>query len=201
MPGETMEDIEFAGLIARVKEGDEVAIGRLIERFGPDVRMMVRRRLPARLRSQFDTVDFTQVVWQSVIVDCRERSEPFEDPRHLLRFLAGVVHNKVTQEYRRRTRTRKYDIGREEPLYVRRGDRDVPRELPADDPTPSEAVQAGDRMDQLTAGRSPTKIRIVELRREGLTIDEVAARLDLHEKAVRRVIDSLRSRVEAPRWR
>jgi RNA polymerase sigma-70 factor (ECF subfamily) len=196
-----MDDIEFAGLIARVKEGDQEAIGRLIERFGPEVRMMVRRRLPARLRSQFDTVDFTQVVWQSVIVDCRDRAEPFQDPRHLLGFLAGVVHNKVAQEYRRRTRTRKYDIGREEPLYVRRGDRDVPRELPADDPTPSEAVQADDRMDQLTAGRSPTEIRIVELRREGLTIDEVAARLDLHEKAVRRVIDSLRSRVEAPRWR
>jgi RNA polymerase sigma factor (sigma-70 family) len=196
-----MDDIEFAGLIARVKEGDEAAIGRLIERFDLEVRMMVRRRLPARLRSQFDTVDFTQVVWQSVIVDCRERAEPFEDSRHLLGFLAGVVHNKVAQEYRRRTRTRKYDIGREEPLYVRRGDRDVPRELPADDPTPSEAVQADDRMDQLTAGRSPTEVRIVELRREGLTIDEVAARLDLHEKAVRRVIDSLRSRVEAPRWR
>ncbi len=196
-----MDDIEFAGLIARVKEGDEAAIGRLIERFGPEVRMMVRRRLPARLRSQFDTVDFTQVVWQSVIADCRERAEPFDDSKHLLGFLAGVVHNKVAQEFRRRTRTRKYDIGREEPLYVRRGDRDVPRDLPADDPTPSEAVQAGDRLDQLTAGRSPTEVRIVELRREGLTIDEVAARLDLHEKAVRRVIASLRSRMEAPPWR
>ncbi len=196
-----MDDIEFAGLIARVKEGDEAAIGRLIDRFGPEVRMMVRRRLPARLRSQFDTVDFTQVVWQSVIADCRERSEAFRDPRHLLGFLAGVVHNKVAHEYRRRTRTRKYDIGREEPLYVRRGDRVVPRELPADDPTPSEAVQAGDRMDQLTAGRSPTEVRIIELRREGLTIDEVAARLELHEKAVRRVINSLRARLEAPPWR
>jgi RNA polymerase sigma-70 factor (ECF subfamily) len=136
-----------------------------------------------------------------VIADCRERAEPFDDPKHLLGFLAGVVHNKVAQEFRRRTRTRKYDIGREEPLYIRRGDRDVPRDLAADDPTPSEAVQADDRLDQLVAGRSPTEIRIVELRREGLTIDEVAARLDLHEKAVRRVLDSLRSRMGVPRWR
>lgn len=196
-----MDDIEFAELIARVKEGDEGAIGRLVERFGPEVRTMVRRRLPARLRTQFDTVDFTQVVWQSVLADCRERPEPFEDQRRLLAFLAGVVHNKVAQEYRRRTRTRKYDIGREERLYVRRGDRDVPRDLPADDPTPSEAVQAADRLDQLVAGRSPTEVRIVELRREGLTIDEVAAQLDMHEKAVRRVIASLRSRVEGRTWR
>ena len=196
-----MDDIDFAGLIARVKEGDEAAIRRLIERFGPEVRMMVRRRLPARLRNQFDTVDFTQVVWNSVIVDCRDRSEPFEDAKHLLGFLAGVVHNKIAQEYRRRTRTRKYDIGREQPLYVRKGDRDVPREVAADDPTPSETVQADDRLEQLVAGRSPLEVRIVELRREGLTIDEVAARLDLHEKAVRRVIDSIRARMEARRWR
>ena len=196
-----MDDIDFAGLIAQVKEGDEAAIGRLIERFGPEVRMMVRRRLPARLRNQFDTVDFTQDVWSSVIAGCRDRAEPFEDPKHLLGFLAGVVHNKVAQEFRRRTRTRKYDIGREEPLYIRRGGRDVVREVPADDPTPSEAVQADDRLEQLVAGRSPVEVRIVELRRQGLTIDEVAARLDLHEKAVRRVIDSIRARMEARRWR
>jgi RNA polymerase sigma-70 factor (ECF subfamily) len=195
-----MDNIDFAGLIAQVKEGDDAAIRRLIERFGPEVRMMVRRRLPARLRSQFDTVDFTQVVWNSVIVDCRDRSEPFDDAKHLLGFLAGVVHNKIAQEYRRRTRTRKYDIGREQPLYIRKGDRDVPREVAADDPTPSETVQAEDRLEQLVAGRSPLEVRIVELRREGLTIDEVAARLDLHEKAVRRVIVSIRSRMEARRW-
>lgn len=195
-----MDDIDFARLIARVKEGDEAAIGGLIERFGPEVRMMVRRRLPARLRSQFDTVDFTQVVWNSVIADCRDRAEPFEDPRHLLGFLAGVVHNKIAGEFRRRTRTRKYDIGREEPLYVRRGGREVPREVAAADPTPSEAVQADDRLEQIVAGRSPLEVRIVELRREGLTIDEVAARLEMHEKAVRRVLGSIRERLEARRW-
>lgn len=196
-----MDDIDFTGLIAQVKDGDEAAIGRLIERFGPEVRMMVRRRLPAKLRNQFDTVDFTQVVWNSVIADCRDRAEPFDDPKHLLGFLAGVVHNKVAGEYRRRTRTRKYDIGREEPMYVRRGGREVLREVAADDPTPSETVQADDRLEQLVAGRSPVEVRIVELRRQGLTIDEVAARLELHEKAVRRVIDSIRDRMEARRWR
>ena len=195
-----MDDIDFTGLIAWVKEGDEAAISRLIERYGPEVRMMVRRRLPAKLRNQFDTVDFTQVVWSSVITDCRDRAEPFDDPKHLLGFLAGVVHNKITAEYRRRTKTRKYDIGREEPLYVRKGGREVPREVPADDPTPSEEVQADDRLEQLVAGRSPVEVKIVELRREGLTIDEIAARLELHEKAVRRVIDAIRTRMEARRW-
>lgn len=196
-----MQEVEFARLIARVKEGDEEAIRQLIDQFGPEVQIMVRRRLPARIRSQFDSVDFTQDVWSSVIIDFRDRSDPFDDPKHLLRFLAGVVQNKVTQEFRRQTRTRKYDIAREEPLYVRRGNRDLPRELPASDPTPSEEMQAGDRLEQLVSGRSQLEIQIVQLRRDGLTFDEIAERLGLHEKAVRKVIESLRARWEASRCR
>jgi RNA polymerase sigma factor (sigma-70 family) len=196
-----MDEVDFAGLIARVKEGNEVATRQLIERFGPEVQMMVRRRLPARLRSQFDTVDFTQDVWSSVIADCRERSDPFEEPGHLLGFLAAVVQNKVTQEFRRRTRTRKYDITREESLYVRKGDSVVPRDLEGSDPTPSEEAQAGDRLEQLVAGRSPMEVQIVQLRRDGLTYEEIATRVGLHEKAVRRVIESLRARWEARAWR
>ncbi len=196
-----MDDDGFADLIARIRAGDEDAARVLIERFGPEVQMMVRRRLPARLRSQYDTMDFAQAVWSSVIVDCRERPEAFEGPGHLLGFLAGVVQNKVAREYRRRTRTKKYDIGREEPFYVRKGGLDVARDVPAADPTPSEHVQADDRLGQLVAGRSPGEVEIIELRRQGLTFEEVAGRLGIHEKAVRRVIDALRERMEAKRWR
>ena len=194
-------DPGFADLIARVKRGDELATRDLVEQYGSAVRMMVRRRLPASLRRQFDSMDFTQDVWTSAIDDCRTRSEPFQEPAHLLAFLSGVVHNKVAEEYRRRTRTKKYDISREQPLYVRKGDREVPREVPADDPTPSEHAQADDRLDQLVAGRTPTEVEIIDLRRQGLTFEEIAARLGLHEKAVRRVIDVLRARMEARRWR
>jgi RNA polymerase sigma-70 factor (ECF subfamily) len=158
---------------------------------------MVRRRLPARIRGQFDTDDFTQEVWSSVIADCRKRYVPFDQPNHLLGYLDAVVHNKVTQEFRRRTRTRKYDIAREEPLYIRKGDGVVPQELVGTDPTPSEEVQAGERLEQMVTGRSPTEIQIVELRRDGLTFDEIGVKVGLHEKAVRRVIESLRARWEA----
>ena len=196
-----MRDIDFADLIARVKAGDEAAIATLIERFGPEVRIMVRSRLPDKLRGQFDTMDFAQVVWSSVVADCRDRAEPFDEPKHLIGFLSGVIKNKVAHEHRRLTRTRKYDVAREEPLYVRRGDREVPREVSAPDPTPSEYAQADDRLDQLTRGRTPQEVRIIDLRLDGRTYDEIALELGMNEKAVRRVIDSIRERMEARGWR
>jgi len=195
-----MADIEFETLLSLVKEGDQAATTKLVERFGPEVEILVRRKLPSKLRRQFDTMDFYQVVWKSVIFSCRERSAPFDGPAHLRAFLAGVVRNKVTEEYRRRTCTQKYDLAVEEPLYIRKGDLEIPREIPSDDPTPSECVQADDRLKQLVAGRSPVEVRIIDLRREGLTFDQIADQLGIHEKAVRRVIEALRARMEDRRW-
>ena len=111
-----------------------------------------------------------------------------------------MVRNKVREQHRRLTRTEKYDLAREERLYVRRGDREVPREVVSPEPSPSQAVQADDRMAQLTAGRSPLEIEVLTLRRQGLTFVEIAARTGINERTVRRVIESVRSLLESHRW-
>lgn len=196
-----MDDDDLAGLIERVKAGDADAIRDLIHRFEGDVRTIVRVRLPQLLRSQFDSMDFVQAVWQSVLTKDGKDLGRFTNARHFRGFLAGVARNKVFEEHRRRTRTRKYSLIREEPLYVRRGDRELPREVPAPDPTPSQDAQAQDRFAQLVAGRSAQEVEVVELRRRGLTFDEIAAQTGLSERAVRRIIEAIRERMEARQWR
>src|SRR4051812_23910899 len=155
-----MDDGDLAGLIARVKAGDEDAIRDLIHLFEEDVRTIVRVRLPQSLRSQFDSMDFVQAVWQSVLTRDLEDLGRFTNERHLRGFLAGVARNKVFEEHRRRTRTRKYSVQREEPLYVRRGGRELPREVAAPDPTPSQDAQARDRYAQIVAGRTPEETKV-----------------------------------------
>jgi RNA polymerase sigma factor (sigma-70 family) len=195
-----MDDVDLADLIARAKTGDEAAICALLGRFDGDVRTMVRARLPRVLRSQFDSVDFVQVVWQSFFTGPERNLVRFENVHHLRSFLAGVVRNKVLEEHRRRTRTRKYDLNREEPLYIRRGNREVPRELAARDPSPSQDVQALDRLAQLLEGRTPLEAQVIELRHRGLTFDEIADQTGLGERSVRRIIDAARARMEARQW-
>ncbi len=191
---------EVAELVARAREGDEDAIRTFVSRFETEVRLIVRGRLPRRLRAQFDSMDFVQAVWQSFFSDMKSDPKEFENSRHLRGFLAGVARNKVFEQDRRLTRTAKYALAREEPLYVRKGDREVARELPAHDPTPSQNAQAGDRLALLTAGRSPREVEILRLRRDGMTLDDIAARLNVNEKTVRRVIDAARERMEERGW-
>src|SRR3954451_24290395 len=178
-----MDDDDLADLIERVKAGDEAAIRDLIQRFEGAVRTIVRVRLPQSLRSQFDSMDFVQAVWQSVLTKDGQDLGRFTNARHFRGFLQGVARNKVFDEHRKRTRTRKYSLQREEPLYVRRGDRIMPREVAAPDPTPSQDAQAHDRFAQLVAGRSPQETKVVDLRRQGLTFDEIAEQTGLTERA------------------
>ena len=161
---------------------------------------MVRSRLPRKLRTQFDSTDFVQAVWKSLLVKSGPDSRDFEDLEHFRGFLYGMVRNKVSEQQRRLTKTAKYDLAREERLYIRRGDRDVAREVVSPEPSPSQAVQASDRMAQLTAGKSTLEVEILTLRRQGLTLLEIAERTGINERSVRRVIDSARSLLESRRW-
>lgn len=192
-----MDDVDFASLIKDARLGDDAAVATLLERFEPEIRTMVRVRLPRILRNQLDSMDIVQAIWASVFANKPDEIGRFTDAGQFRGFLVGVARNKVYEEHRRRTRTKKYDLGREERLYVRRGERDIPREVIAPNPTPSEEVQADDRLGQMLQGRTEEEAQVVNLRRQGLTFGEIAARLGIGEKSARRVIDSIRERMEA----
>jgi RNA polymerase sigma factor (sigma-70 family) len=191
---------DISDLIARARAGDEAAVREFLTRFEQEVRVMVRGRLPRMLRTQFDSMDFVQAVWLSFFADLRKGSRQFENVHHLRGFLAGVARNKVYEEHRRLTRTKKHALAREQRLYVRRGSRDVERELISPEPSPSQAVQASDQLAQLVATCSPREVQVIVLRHQGLTFEEIAARTGVNERSVRRIIDEARARMEARGW-
>ena len=66
---------------------------------------MVRSRLPRKLRTQFDSTDFVQAVWQSLLVDSGQVLADFDNVEHFRGFLFGMVRNKVREQHRRLTKT------------------------------------------------------------------------------------------------
>ena len=134
-------DDDFADLMRRALSEDPAAIREFVARFEREVQMMVRARLPRKLRTQYDSVDFVQAVWKSFFLDLREHPRDFANVEHLRKFLSGVVRNKVHEQHRRLTRTEKYNVTREQSLYIRRGDREVLRDVISPEPSPSEEVQ------------------------------------------------------------
>src|ERR1051326_5719513 len=91
----------FAALMDRVRAGSQDAAWEIIERFGKQIKQVVRRRLNGLLRSQFDSTDFVQVVWLSFFRH-PDMMRTFSSPSELASFLEVMARNKVTDETRRR---------------------------------------------------------------------------------------------------
>ena len=190
------KDEVLRDLMARAKSGDRDAMGEFLTRYEREVLIMVRARLPREIRGQYDSVDFVQAVWKSMILKLEGSTREFENERHLLQYLAGVVRNKVLEQHRRLTRTAKYSVRVEESLYVKWGDREQPLEIASSDPSPSQAAVERECFTRLTEERSPLEVKVLSMRREGWTFQDIAAETQVDERSLRRIIDAAWSRLE-----
>lgn len=191
-----MEAEQFRLLMERVRAGETEAMGDLLRHFEQEVRIVVRRKLPRRLRVRYDSMDFVQSVYQSIMADWRtETPGRFDTPEQVLAYLSSTARNKVLEIYRKETRTKKYDIKKEVASVVSDGVSDRAEFEPrGHDPSPSQYAQAKDLMDSLTRGKPAVVAHVLELRQIGLTFDEIGERVGLSDRSVRRMLDDLKDR-------
>lgn len=185
-----VEDSDIAAFLARIQAGDEDAARDLLSRYEAEVRLVVRRQLPRLLRSRFDSLDFLQSVWGSFFHRVRTGPAQFEDSRHLVAFLARAAKNKVIDEYRRAA-SQKQDMHREEPIW---GEGHRPRDLTAEEDTPSQVAQAHEAYDRLRDLLPQERRDLLELKANGLSSREIGERLGISERTVQRVLEDLRRR-------
>ena len=167
-------------LLERLCSGDVGAAEQVFLAYEPILRKVVRRRLPAQLRSKFDSVDIVQSIWADLLQGFREAGWRFANAAHLRAFLVKVTRNRFID----RCRNHLTALEREQPLAG-----SVLEELPpAPSPEPSEVAQANDLWDQMLLHCPPAHRHLLALRRQGLSVAEVAARSGLHEDSVRRIL-------------
>lgn len=174
-------------LLEKLTAGDRAAAERVFRDYEPFLRAIVRRRLSPRLRSKFDSMDVVQTVWADVLCGLRDKGCAFPDRAHLRAFLARVTYNHFVNHCRRFGS----DLDREQRL----GDDDSVGLPASDEPRPSEVVQADELWGTLMALCPPPHRQILELKRQGLALAEIASRTGLHEGSVRRVLYDLARRL------
>lgn len=177
---------EFERLMSLAGAGDDEAIKVLVERYGKHVKRAVRRILPHRLRSLYDSDDFGQAVWKSFLVD-RVTMAEINDPAHLIAYLATLARNKVIDESRRRLGTQKHDLRREQRITWD----SALAPIDGQQPSPSAVAIAGEALERLAASASSTTRQILALRLAGHTSREIAAETGIHERSVRRALAQL----------
>ena len=154
---------------------------------------MVRRRLTASLRSKFDSMDVVQSVWADVLEGLRGAEWQFSDRDHLSAFLARVTHNHFVNHCRRNGPA----LEREHALP---GD-EASALAVAGQARPSQFVQADELWETLKNLCPPAHLELLELKRQGRSLAEIAARTGLHESSVRRILYELAKRLAATQAR
>jgi RNA polymerase sigma-70 factor (ECF subfamily) len=170
-------------LLEQLTAGDADAAQQVFLAYEPYLRLVVRRMLPANLRSKFDSVDVVQSIWADLVHGFRESGWRFQDAAHLRAFLVKVTKNRFLNRVRRhRTASRQ-----EQPLT----ESGLENHAPAEDPRPSEIAEASELWDRLLALCPPNHRELLQLKRDGYSLDEIATRTGLHPSSVRRILYDL----------
>ena len=180
-----MNPAPLDGLLSLLNSGDASAARQAFLEYEPLLRRAVRRSLPPRFRSRFDSADVVQSVWVSVLRGFRDAGCRFADAEHLRAFLLRAARNRLIDRVRQHRR----GLAQQEPL-----DGEVD-EAPSPLPPPSDHLEAEDLWGRLRALCPPEHHEVLRLRREGHSLAEVAARTGLHNDSVRRILRTLARRV------
>jgi RNA polymerase sigma factor (sigma-70 family) len=175
-------DAEFDELMREVLAGSEDAAEVLFRDYGPYLIQAIRRKLSKRIRSKFDSLDFAQDVWASFFTG---EPKTFSTRAELVAFLTRVAENKVIDTTRRQLNTHKHDVRRERSLDdSTRFDKE---DLHAEGPTPSQIMMSKEEWRIFLNKQPLIYRRVFVLLRDGVTQEQIAAKLGISKRTVQRV--------------
>ncbi|QEL20365.1 RNA polymerase sigma factor [Limnoglobus roseus] len=177
MPDEQLDDV-----LGQLNRGELEVAEALFRAYTPYLRAIVRRQLSDRLRSQFDSADVVQSVWVQVVKHLGQEGWPVGTEEQLRGLLATIAKRRLYN------RVRKDDTG---PDVQEKAFEEWDAAGPQRFARASEVAQADETWTRMLALCPPEHQQILHLRREGLLLDEIAARTGLHEGSVRRILRRL----------
>jgi RNA polymerase sigma factor (sigma-70 family) len=170
-------------LLDKLCQGDAAA-EEVFRTYEPCLRLMVRRQLPAWLRSKFDSVDIVQSVWADLLDGFRQKGWHFDDSARLRAFLVKATRHRFLSRFRQHQRAG--DL--EQPLES------AEQELASSQPAPDKVAEADDVWQQLLSLCPAEHRGLLELKRQGLALEEIAKQTGLHPSSVRRILYDLARR-------
>jgi RNA polymerase sigma factor (sigma-70 family) len=172
-------------VLDRLCHGDDKAAEQVFLAYEPYLRLVIRRQLPASMRSKLDSTDVVQSVWVDVLHGFREAGWRFTNTAQLRAFLVKAARNRFIDRVRQHGRA----LEAEQPLAET--DQAAAASV---QPQASDIAQAAELWEKLLALCPPSHHELLELKRQGYSLGEIAARTGLHEGSIRRILYDLARR-------
>ena len=176
----------LTALLEKLSSGDPTAAEQAFLAYEPYLRMVVRRQLTPALRVRFDSLDIVQSIWADLLTGFQAGRWRFTSPAQLRAFLVKVTRNRLI------------DRARQEQTSLRLEQRvggDLRELAPARPARAGEQLEADEVWQRLLALCPAQHRGLLELKRQGLPLAEIAARTGLHPGSVRRILYELAARL------
>ncbi len=175
------------------RAGDPEAARVLFDRYVDRLVGVARRRLSQALASRVDPEDVVQSVFRTFFGRLKEGRFQLDEQDDLCKLLVRITVNKTLRQVafqKAAKRNPAHEAGQQ--------DAEQGRLLAVLDqePGPEETVAFLDHLEHFLAKLSPKERKILELRVQGCTNDEIAAELHTTDRSVRRVFERIRGLAE-----
>ena len=187
MESESARSSRFRELLQDVAAGVPDAADTIVSEYGVHILRAVRRRMNRGIREQFDSEDFAQAVWASFFGHLSIVSR-FDTEGELAGFLCRMASNKVIDAGRRRQARPDQQAAPVDKVPPVVHDERVR----VSQPTPSQFAVANEQWENLNnaAGEDRQK-RMLELLRAGADRSEIAQKMGVSERHVRRILSRI----------
>ena len=133
------------------------------------------------MHAKLDSADVVQSVWVQVVRHLRHSGWQVDDENQLKALLATIARRRLATHVRRISG----------PAGDEQDDQRLAETADPRHPRPSEIAQANDLWSRMLELCPPDHHSILTLKREGLTLAQIATRTGLHEGSVRRILRRL----------
>jgi RNA polymerase sigma-70 factor (ECF subfamily) len=184
-----MEYGEFDQLLERARQGDQRALGELVEQYEPELRLVARNRIGPALRPYLDSMDLVQSVNKSLIIGLRQKKFDVASREELMGLVGTILRRKVAKQWRRHRRQRR-EIACDSLELA-----DVALALRDHGDDPAESAIQREEIAQILDMFEPLDRRLLQLRLEGNSTAEAARIMDSDADVLRVRLRRLRRRL------
>jgi RNA polymerase sigma-70 factor (ECF subfamily) len=188
-------EANISELIERCRKGDQDAASLLFRRYVDRLIVLVRGRMSQKLSRRLDPEDVLQSAYRSFFDGLTHGEFTIEQSDELWGLLTAITLHKLYRQVARHT-AKKRSVKREEHAGENDGFMQAYPELIAELPTPSEAVGAVEELQQIMLRLAPLEQKVLELRLDGYSAEEIADQVKRSDRTVRRAMERIRGELQ-----
>lgn len=196
MKGRTLSDQEDSvELLARWREGDEGAATQLFERYVNRLVRLAKSRLSERMQRRVEPEDVVQSAYRSFFRKAGDEIYTLEKSGDLWKLMAAITVSKVRGQVEFHT-AQKRAVYTEESVGGTDSVFQVSPLVVAEDPTPADAAQVIEELQNVMQKLDPLQRQILELALQNNDVEAISEKVERSARTVRRGLQKVRELLE-----